>query len=242
MIEGMRRQLRTYGNDIQRQYKGSKEGYTIPDMMMNYAEETQTDLITRALRAAGIRPNDLVMIHFSPDCTSNTIINHMERTQGRGRGLHANLPREDDETITTIVRAILKYKLMTRNRMTYTLEQPEGSALATHPILEALGPPTVLHQCCYNQKHCKPTLLWTNLYPRYWKPRPFQKGKCTHCKACNKGVRHEQRLMRRGPEDVTFKPPSMPGFGAEAMRNRINPNLGEILARAAVRKWNEERE
>ena len=33
---------------------------------------------------------------------------------------------------------------------------------------------------------------------------------------------------------MTFKPPSMPGFGAEAMRNRINPNLGEILARAAV--------
>ena len=238
--EGMQRVMKTYGNDIVRQYKGKKEGHTSPDTMMDFAAQSKCDAITRALKATGVNVEDLVMVHFSPDCTSNSILNRIEKTQGRGRGMHAGLPREDDETITRMVRSILIVQTMARNKMTYVVEQPEGSALETHPMMEALGNPIRVHQCCYGQKHCKPTTLWTNLYPRYWKPRPFQRGTCIHCEACNEGKRHEEGLMRRGPGDTAYKPPTREGFTSKAMRNRINPNLAEILAKAAMWKWRAE--
>ena len=42
--------------DIQRQYKGSKEGYTIPDMMMNYAEEAQTERVHAFINHEQLNP------------------------------------------------------------------------------------------------------------------------------------------------------------------------------------------
>ena len=122
---------------------------------------------------------------------------------------------------------------------TYTVEQPEGSALAKDPeVIKVLGQPTLVRQCCYGYLHCKPTLIWTNLTPEEWTPRSFKKGETTWCKCCRAGVMHKERIIRRNSSDKRPAAGSkkMKGFTFEAVKNRINPNLAEELATAAMNK------
>lgn len=236
--EGVARVMPVYGTDMVRQYKGKKEGMATPDMM-HVVKEGEDDLIQKISKMAGVTQQEVPYVHFSLDCSTNSKFQYMEATQGRGKGVHAEKDRLDDGAVTAMVRSILKQQHRTQGKQAFTVEQPAGSAMATHPLMKALGEPILTHQCCYGYKHCKPSWIWTNLFPRYWKPRPFAKGKCRHCKHCNEGTQHEERMMRRGKHDRDFKPPTREGFTKKAMRNRIAPDLGEILAKAAVRKWRE---
>ena len=244
MKEGMTRVMQTYGIDRDRHSKG-KEGKTTPDLQTDFRageEQSAQNLVRLALKQALVREEEHPYAHFSPDCDPESILNRLEKENGRGRGSHAGKAREptQEKAVRAVIRAITEQS--ERNpAWAWTLEQPKGSAMQ-EMIPQEMGEPVEVHQCCYGYLHCKPTWIWTNLYPRYWKPRPFKKGQCSHCHACNTGQMHEERMLRRGSHDT--RPPAgtatMPGFTREAARNRIAPDLAEELARAALRKWQTE--
>ena len=166
---------------------------------------------------------------------------HLEKAQGRGSGEHAGKERSPEQTkaLLEMIEGIRKH----RSRVpgwSYTVEQPRGSAVAKMPeVREVLGAPVEVRQCCYGWKHCKPTWVWTDLYPEWWQPREFEEGKCQWCHACNTGTRHEERMTRRDANDR--RPPAgtstMPGYSRDARWNRIAPPLAEQWAAAALRRW-----
>ena len=129
-----------------------------------------------------------------------------------------------------------------------------GPGLARRPVLFGAGPRftgcrfdtwqqsmechrgTVNVQCYL---HCKPTWIWTNLFPRYWKPWPFKKGRCSHCHACNTGEQHRERMTRRDADDhrPQASTSTMPGYARDARYDRISHDLAEEWARAAGGRW-----
>ena len=145
---------------------------------------------------------------------------------------------EQQRAIKEILTTIHEYSHISP-AWTWTVEQPQGSAMgAMQEVKEVLGEPILVHQCCYGYKHCKPTWIWTNLQG-YWTPRTFKRGKCYHCKACDTGTMHEERMTRRDASDL--RPPAgestMKGFTREAARSRIAPDLAEEIANAAMARW-----
>ena len=92
--------------------------------------------------------------------------------------------------------------------------------------------PVKVHMCAYNgEKWSKPTLIWTRLYPRFWKPRDRKQ----HCRFCREGCMHEWRIIRRDRDDDR-PAPKIDGFTGEAAKNRIHPDLAEELA-LAMKEW-----
>ena len=112
-------------------------------------------------------------------------------------------------------------------------------ATLTLPMLQHLGEPTEVRQCCYGYRHCTPTWVWTNLYAEWWRPREFGRGKCQWCHACNTGGQHQERMTRRDADD--HRPQvctsTMPGYARDARCNRISRDLAEEWARAARDRW-----
>ena len=241
MKEGMKRVMVTYGDDIQRQLKGEKEGWTLPDMMMNFSK-AEGQLMEKALAAARLYKTENPYAHFSPSCTQESILQYLEATQGRGLGEHAGKQRDKPQmqAILEIVQTIHEHSEKVRG-WAWSLEQPVGSAMAQMEEVKSLGQPVLVRQCCYGQLWSKPTWIWTNLYPKYWTPRCYAKGKTPHCRACFLGTRHAQGLLRRGPNDTAFVMAKVDGFNVKAVKNRVNPNLAEELAAAAMTKWVSER-
>ena len=174
--------------------------------------------------------------HFSPSCTQESKLQYLEAAQGRGEGEHAGKERdvEQQRAIKEILTTIHEYSHISP-AWTWTVEQPQGSAMgAMQEVKEVLGEPILVHQCCYGYKHCKPTWIWTNLFPQWWRPRPFDT-----CQYCREGVRHPHRIVRRDASDDR-PPPRLEGFTTEAAKNRIAPDLGEDLAAAMIRRWEAE--
>ena len=239
MKEGASRVMPVFGSDRKRQYKGWKEGYTIPDMLGDFTS-TQDNLIVRASKRAKLTTHNTTGAHFSFDCTPETIINAIEKTNGRGRGTWANKQREQaqDCTIMKVATDIVAYA-EANPRWSWTIEQPAESAVKGIRIMRKLGKPIRVNMCTYGYKHCKPSIIYTNLYPRYWKPRSFTKGRCKWCEACNSGTLHEEWIVRRGADDHRKRAgtATMRGFTFEAAKNRIAPDLAEELARAMQQKW-----
>ena len=141
---------------------------------------------------------------------------------------------EQQRAIKEILTTIQAYSRISP-AWTWTVEQPQGSAMvAMQEVKEVLGQPILVHQCCYGYKHCKPTWIWTNLFPQWWRPRPFDTSQY-----CKEGVRHPHRIVRRDASDDR-PPPQIEGFTTEAAKNRIAPDLGEDLAAVMVRRWEAE--
>ena len=71
------------------------------------------------------------------------------------------------KALKEIVSGILHY-LGIDPEWSFTLEQPKGTALATHPQIKRLEralkvQPVEVHMCSYGYKWQKPTMIWTNL-------------------------------------------------------------------------------
>ena len=79
--------------------------------------------------------------------------------------------------------------------------------------------------CCYGYSWSKPTWIWTNLQ---WTPRPF-----SVCRYCRTNTMHPSRIVRRDADDHR-PPPHIPGFTAEAPKNRIHPDVAEEWARLMI--------
>ena len=94
-----------------------------------------------------------------------------------------------------------------------------------------------VRMCAYGYKWCKPTAIWTNLYPTWWTPRDPKEW----CVACREGVMHEMFVVRRGTDDLR-QPAQLLGFTQHASVNRLAPDLAEELARAMVRRHRDVRE
>jgi len=238
--EGIANVMAVYGIDKERQLLGRTIGTTVPDMRMDFTKG-KGDLVKKAMQAGKLKEHEMPYCHFSPSCTQESILQHLEKAQGRGSGEHAGKERSAGQVkaLEEMVEGIRKH----RHRVpgwSYTVEQPRGSAVAKmDEVREVLGEPVEVRQCCYGWKHCKPTWVWTDLYPEWWQPRPFKEGECQWCQACNTGTRHEERMTRRDANDK--RPPAgtstMKGYSRDARWNRINPNLAAEWAAAAMEKW-----
>ena len=238
--EGISRVMAVYGLDTHRHLLGEEIGYTQPDMRMDFVKGGG-DLVTKARTEARLRQDELIFGHFSPNCTEETILQFLEKAQGRGSGARTEKGRSQKQAkaVEEVVIGIVKY----RDRVpewSYTVEQPRGSAMAEIDIVKQyLGEPIEVRQCCYGYLHCKPTWVWTNLYPDWWQPRDFKQGQCRYCQACNTGEQHAERMTRRDADD--HRPQAgtstMPGYARDARYNRVNCNLAEEWAKAARRRW-----
>ena len=113
-------------------------------------------------------------------------------------------------------------------QFSYTIEQPRGSALADDQMMKLLGQPVEVRMCSYGYLWSKPTWIWTNLYPRFWKPRPFNT-----CEFCAANTIHLHRIIRRDENDHR-PPPQIPGFTVEAAKNRIHPDLAQEWGEAMI--------
>jgi hypothetical protein len=197
--------------------------------------------VQQVLDRAKVKASEHPYSHFSPDCGPESQAQYLEWAQGRGEGEHAGMERDEyhQTTLETVVQGIVAHRAA-HPEWVYTLEQPEGSAMATDPmVLKHLGKPQKLKQCSYGWKHEKATWIWTNLEPKFWKPREWRKGRNLYCASCNAGIQHEERIIRKDANDL--RPPAgtstMPTFCQTARRNRIAPGLGEELANAAMTQW-----
>ena len=133
-----------------------------------------------------------------------------------------------------IVSGILHY-LDLYPEWSFTLEQPKGTAMATHAEIKRLErklkiKPVEVRMCAYGYKWQKPTMIWTNL-GKHWTPRSLTQ----HCVKCRDNTRHEMRIVRRNNND---KRPAaqLEGFTQEASRNRIAPLLAQDWAKAMLAK------
>ena len=152
MKEGTSRVVRTYGIDRERHLRGQKEGYTVPDLIIDISKLGAAP-VQQVLNKAKVSAAEHPYSHFSPDCDPETKAQHLEAAQGRGKGLHAGEDRDHfhQSTLDTIVRGIVTHRAA-HPEWVYTVEQPEGSAMATDPgVIEHLGQPVKLRQCCYGR-------------------------------------------------------------------------------------------
>ena len=242
MKEGMSRVMTVYGIDTKRHLMGQHIGTTVPDIRADLTKGAG-DLMQRTLARAKVAQKEHPYAHFSVSCTEESINQRLEKAKGAGSGQHAGKRRSKQQTraVREVVEGVKAHRER-EPRWAYTVEQPRGSAMAEMATVKKhLGQPVEVRMCCYGYKHCKPTWLWTNLYPRYWQPRPFKKGQCTHCNACNTGTIHPERMTRRDKNDK--RPPAgtstMPGYSRDARWNRVAPELAEELAQAALTRWHE---
>ena len=104
------------------------------------------------------------------------------------------------------------------------------------PAMQELGvSPVTAHQCTYNgEQWCKPTWVWTRLYPDYWQPR----NPSEYCRWCRTNTKHPVKIVRRDKDD-TRDSPAIPGFNGKAAKNRIHPDLAEEWVMAA-KKWRQD--
>ena len=228
---GFSRVARTYGLDICRQRKGAKEGWTVLDMKMDMAADRE-DIQHTARKVAGVNQQAHMASHFSPPCEARTLLMYLEATQGRGQGRH--LGEEESEEDSKMIKAIVDSIVLQEQEnpaWSFTLEQPEGTALLHNDIMMPLGTPRRVNMCAYGYKHQKPTVLWTNL-GEYWTPRD-SKTVCQHCRDITP---HKERILRKNA-DAHRSGPTQEGFTHEAMRNRVAPDLAEELAKAMLAKW-----
>ena len=89
-VEGYERVVRVIKNDISRQYKGPLEGWTVPQIMLDFTRG-EGRLVDKARKEAGISHGQYLGGHFSPECLTQTIINFLELANGRGSGEHSNM-------------------------------------------------------------------------------------------------------------------------------------------------------
>ena len=234
-VEGFERVVRVIRNDIARQYKGTMEGWTVPQLMLDFTKG-EGRLVQKACQEAGICPQQNLGGHFSPECLTQTIIMFLELANGRGQGVHANKAPCPVASLALreIVTGILHY-LDLYPEWSFTLEQPKGTAMATHAEIKRLEralkiQPVEVRMCAYGYKWQKPTMIWTNL-GKHWTPRSLTQ----HCAKCRDNTRHEMRIVRRNNND---KRPAaqLKGFTQEASRNRIAPLLAQDWAKAMLAK------
>lgn len=81
---GMRRVM-PYGTDRNRNYKGKKEGDSVPDMRMDF-RAGKGDLVQHALMRAKVHSKEHPFALFAPSCTEESIAQRLEAPQGRGKG------------------------------------------------------------------------------------------------------------------------------------------------------------
>ena len=229
--------MRVVGIDRTRQNMGPK-GKSTPDIHMDF-KQGGGDLIQKIMTRAQVNRGDLGHVHVSPDCTHETIIQRMEVTQGRGKGIHGAQQREQvhDKEINEIIEGLKK--AITRDpKLSFTIENPVGSRLYEHPRMKELGGEMrVVKYCCYpGYRWQKMTRIITNL-GKFWTPRCEKKArwtrKCPHCTACRKGIAHDMYIVRRGKHD---KRPAakLEGFNKKASKNRIPPEMAEEWTRASM--------
>ena len=129
-MEGYEKEVRVIRNDITRQYKGTLEEWTVPQIMINFASG-EGRLVDKARQEAGIPHACFLGGQFSPECLTQTIINFLELANGRGSGEHANMAPCPiaSKALREIVSGILHY-LDLYPWWSFTLEQPKGTELA----------------------------------------------------------------------------------------------------------------
>ena len=139
-VEGYKKEVRVIRNAISRQYKGTLEGWTVPQIMINFTNGDGR-LVDKACQEAGIPHMHACFLggHFSPECLTQTIINFLELANGRGSGEHANMAPclVASKALQEIVLGILHY-LDLYPWWSFTLEQPKGTALACHKEIKRL--------------------------------------------------------------------------------------------------------
>ena len=173
-------------------------------------------------------------MHASPNCKPHTIIQRLERARDDSVELAAvrrAAQAEERQVVSGLVQSI-ETELARNPSFAYTVEQPKGSALIHNADMQRLGMPVEVRMCSYGYEWCKPTWVWTNLYPRHWKPRDFRQ----YCKYCRDNVMHPVRIVRRDANDDRPQP-KLPGFTVEASKNRIHPDLAEEWAHAMKTRW-----
>ena len=209
----------------------------MPQLMLDFTRG-EGRLVHKACQEAGISHSQNLGGHFSPECLTQTIINFLELANGRGQGVHENMAPcpgpVASMALREIVSGILHY-LDLYPDWSFTLEQPKGTALATHPEIRRLErklkiKPVEVRMCSYGYKWQKPTMIWTNL-GKFWTPRSLTQ----YCKHCRDNTRHDQRIVRRNDKDR--RPAAqLEGFTQEASRNRIAPLLAQDWAKAMLAK------
>jgi len=189
------------------------------------ARQGKTDMVRHITRKAHAKDGAVIAMHTSPNCQRHPIAQRLEEAQHRST--HAATLVQEEEMVRMLVGSILK-ECRRNPKFSFTIENPRGSALAEDPMMQLLGQPVEVRMCSYGYLWCKPTWIWTNLYPRYWRPRPFET-----CRYCATNTKHPHRIIRRDEHD-NRPPPQIPGFTVEAAKNRIHPDLAQEWGEAMI--------
>jgi hypothetical protein len=235
VVEGYEKEVRVIRNDITRQYKGTLEGWTVPQLMLD-CSKGEGHLVHKACLAACLNKNFFLGGHFSPESITQDTIDRMEAMSGRGQRGQTALAAgvRLTKTLKGIVEGIVNY-LRANPEWSFVLELPKGAALETHPLIKRLErdlgiKPVEVRMCSYGYKWKKPTMVWTTL-GKFWTPRSLTQ----HCKHCRDNTPHSQRIVRRNEKDR--RPVAqLEGFTKEATRNKIAPRLAQEWAKAMVSK------
>ena len=227
VVEGYEKEVRVIRNDTTRRYKGTLEGWTVPQLMLDCSKGGE-HLVHKACLTACLNKNFFLGGHFSPESITQDTIDRMEE----GGRVLASV--KEIKALKGIVAGITNY-LRANPEWSFVLDLPKGAALETHPLIKRLErdlciKPVEVRMCSYGYKWKKPTMVWTNL-GKFWTPRSLTQ----HCKHCRDNTPHSQRIVKRNEKDR--RPVAqLEGFTKEATRNKIAPRLAQEWAKAMVSK------
>ena len=214
-----------------RVYTGKKNGYLAPDVMA-YFSEGKDDLVNYMARRACQRRNDFVLVQASPSCKATSPANGLGVSRGVGRGVHGHKPTEEEELheFMVVAKGLKKWEQEAKasgRKVAWLLEQPQSGSMIQQPeVTGLLGAGLCFNGCAYGLKHKKPYRMWTNIR---WTPKDSK----MECQACKNGTRHPERVIARKGEKSA--PPTLPGYTAEAARNRIPPAIIEHWGSVAMK-------
>ena len=80
-VDGISKVMAVYGIDKERHLLGLKLGHTVPDLRMNFCRG-KGDLVKKAMQAGKLKEHEMPYCHFSPSCTQESILQHLEKAQG----------------------------------------------------------------------------------------------------------------------------------------------------------------
>tara|TARA_R110001592_G_scaffold181397_1_gene424161 strand:+ start:1497 stop:3056 length:1560 start_codon:yes stop_codon:yes gene_type:complete len=177
-------------------YQGSLHGHIRARVHMDFAAQSDTNLLRRVAKKAGISLSSVMAVWLSPECTLLSMANHMNKSRGCAHGPYAEtlenrtaatperLELERSKYQACIQSISQQMEALVEENPLFMLENPQASHFwELTQVKQAIAKMSTkgwklytVDQCAYGRKAQKPTVILTNIP---WDPQGLTgTGRC----------------------------------------------------------------
>ena len=181
----------------------------------------------------GIKRKELMAIWGSPCCTEETKTQRGNKGKPWGAGEHAGIKRSQgaQQALDTIREGVVQARERDPT-VQWCLENPaETAILWDKKWMKEFGEGMEVHGCPYGKKSAKKYHLWMSKATEaiFKEVQVLPKDPKSLCETCKKGLLHsETHSKRKGDPRPRL---AEEGKNQKAARNRVPPNLAELVGR-----------